>query len=776
MLSKIKSGKLLWCLVIIVELAVIFIAYFSYSRGEVVEFNYTQDDLLYDTGGSGYYLDKSYNYSYIQTRDIILPKGWYTLDVQMEYADELTTRLEVLYADDDTQSSIADTIPLRGSNIISYDFGIEHSDRPIYVRARLSGDAQEGDYVLLRNVSIAAAPYNTRYFMFNIVVAWLVIDGLLLLYCYRDKFHMDKRTGIHVKILFALILISSIPLMAEHLFDMHDIQFHLMRIEGLKDGLQAGMFPVKIQPGWLGGHGYAVSVFYGDIFLYIPAILRMFGIPIQIAYKFYVLIVNAATVLISYHCFSKMGGSQTGLICTIVYSLNIYRLCCIYTRGAVGEYTAMIFMPLLLYGLWRVYTLPEDSKEHGRSFIPITFGCTGVLLSHMISVEITALFVILTAIILWKRTFSRKTFGVLIKSVIITVCLNLWFLVPFLDYMVSGTYVINNPDSYNAYAIEDAGTFPAQLFMVDYSVTSASEDTDKGIGLEMPLTVGLASIAVIFGWFLFCLGKKEINKTEKRTEYLAVFLCLLSLFMTLCLFPYTPLIKIIPIIKMPVRSFQFPWRFLTMAAVLLSYLLCLILKKDWIDIKKRTLFAGFLVVLSLWQGLSYMSMTLNDSETIHPIQSGDVDNNYVHGAEYIPFDLEKGIKSDFKQYYIDRLTYDEDAVSIQDWHRDNYAVEVSLINNTDIIKQVEVPLLLYKSYRAISNSGERLQISPGTSYRISVAVPKGFNGSFRVEFKEPWYWRMCEILSFITLMGIVFYINRNYCKKYSYIKVIAKEK
>ena len=44
---------------------------------------------------------------------------------------------------------------------------------------------------------------------------------------------------------------------------------------------------------------------------------------------------------------------------------------------------------------------------------------------------------------------------------------NLWFLVPFLDYMISGTYVINNADKYMPYQIEKNGAAVAQLFMAD---------------------------------------------------------------------------------------------------------------------------------------------------------------------------------------------------------------------------------------------------------------------------------------------------------------------
>lgn len=563
----------------------------------------------------------------------------------------------------------------------------------------------------------------------------------------------------HIKALIFLVFVASIPLMTDYLFKTHDLTFHLTRIEGLKEGLLNGVFPVRIQPFWLNDHGYATSIFYGDIFLYIPAMLRIFGVSIQASYKFYILLVNTATALIAYYCFKRMSNAKTGLICTVVYTLNLYRLICIYTRGAVGEYTAMIFMPLVLYGLWKIYMLPEESKDHKNSWIVISAGCCGIFLSHIISTEMTAFFVILTVVILWKKTLRKGTFLVLCKSAALTVILTCWFLVPFMDYMLTESFSINEPNSYKLYIMEDRGAFISQFFLTDVSIDGSLSFLD-GVSGRMPMTVGLSALSALAFWVFLCVGKRERGKEERKIEYFAVFLCLLSLALTTCLFPYTWLVSRIPALGRMISVIQFPYRFFTAAGIVLVYLVCVILDKKWIEANKRKLFIILLFGLSFGQGLLYMGKCINEYSPYRVYQSGNLSTYDVGVGEYYP-------ANSSKDGCVDELTLYSDAIDVADWHRDNGAVVVSLTNNGNEPAQVEVPLLLHKGYHAISGSGEELAISQGASGRISVSVPTGFAGNFKVKFKEPWYWRISELTSLITLLCLLFYphIRKHVYKK-----------
>lgn len=363
----------------------------------------------------------------------------------------------------------------------------------------------------------------------------------------------------------------------------------------------------------------------------------------------------------------------------------------------------------------------------------------------------------------------KRTMLVILKAVSATALLNAWFLVPFLDYMVSGTYVINDADKYGSYRIEQTGIFVAQLFMGNFEPFGHSLYASEGIASEMPLTVGIALMAVPAVWFLLAKSGEERKRGEKREAVLAVCLCFVSLWMATCHFPYTWLAERLPVFQLPIVSIQYLWRFLTAAAVLLTWLLCLLLREDGLSVDRRRLIAGVLVGLAFWQGFAYMGQCLQDARPYRVYQAGNMstmkaqsasseEQESVMGGEYLPLNRNEPFSlSDYVAAYVEKLTYDEAALTVEGWTREGGAVTVGLENRGDSVQQMEVPLLYYKGYHAVTDKGEPVQITPGISYRISLSVPPGFAGSIRVEFGEPLYWRGAELVSAAALLGILLY-------------------
>lgn len=763
MAERLRKNKKIWLVIAAMEILLVCLAGFLYSRREPVELSFTQDDLVYDSGEPGFYIDTTG--SRITTPEFTLLRGMYTVTIQYEY--EGPAIMNVSYTDGRMVPELSGDIQTRSSGTSTCDFKVRYGNRPMQVNGRLRGDAWEGCYLLVRGITITDSPVALINFLFQVVVMILALDLLLLLVLYHTRLTQNQEKWREAKQLALLILFGSIPLFIDYIpWGAHDISFHLMRIEGIREGLQSGMFPVRIQPGWLNGHGYAVSVFYGDLFLYIPAILRMFGISIQTCYQLYVLLVNTATVFAAYYCFAKVSDKRTGMFCAALYSLNIYRLTCLYARAAVGEYTAMIFLPILLYGFWKVYTSPEESKEHKNSWITISLGFTGLLLTHMITCEMAALFTIILCVVLWKKTFRKKTFFTLVKAVLALCLLNLWFLVPFLDYMKNGVYVLNASDSYKAFRLDERATFPAQLFMNTYSVLSESTGHEAGIIDEMPQTPGVALLLVLASWFLLRMGEKNVEEEkEKRRERLCVFLCILSLIFTTYLVPYSELAEIFPLLKLPVRSIQYPWRFLSLAGIFLTWLACLLFgRKGENENRKRLLKIGIFGI-ACWQALTFMSSVLKDNGALRVYQMGNMTTLEVSGGEYLPPDYNL-------DDYVDELTYDPGKMIVTGWNRENNRIRVEISNPTGETQQVEVPFLYYKGYTAKDENGSSLPILTGASGRISVSIPAGYAGSFTVEFREPWYWRVSEMISLITLLLVLIFCNNTKWFKFKEKRII----
>ncbi len=64
--------------------------------------------------------------------------------------------------------------------------------------------------------------------------------------------------------------------------------------------------------------------------------------------------------------------------------------------------------------------------------------------SHLLTGEQAGAFTILLCLILIKKVFRKETFCSLAKTVIYSVLLSAWFLVPFADYMLRGDFVIQH--------------------------------------------------------------------------------------------------------------------------------------------------------------------------------------------------------------------------------------------------------------------------------------------------------------------------------------------
>ncbi len=563
-------------------------------------------------------------------------------------------------------------------------------------------------------------------------------------------------------ILFSLILLvalSSAPIFSFYLNGGGDLQFHLCRIEAIRQALLTGQFPVRISGYWNNGYGYASSVLYGEVFLYFPALLRIIGFSPQSAYKMYLLTANIFTCLSSYYCLKKICGERlSALMGTALYMLVPYRLSTLHLRAAVGEYTAMIFLPLVIYGLYLIYTQPgQERKENGvvhSGWFWLALGFTGLIQCHVISTFMAGLFTALVCVIKIRKTIRKDVWMQFVKAAVCTLLVNLWFVLPFLDYMrfdynVSGLSVHSRGRfaSHAAFLSQMISFFPqgegASI------VTGKIWDTDYGTEMSYTLGGGMMLALVLYMVYCFYYKEKDRKPAFREMANLQMGLCILSLLMATSWFPWDFLQQRSDLIAWITGSIQFPWRFMTISSVTGAFVSALLIY-ELRRCGKKDFFYGAIVSVGILTALSanYFLQDYEKKSEADYITCNDINSGWLGCAEYMPSGTD-GTTLDG-----DRLQ-EGGGLAVQEYVRKEGVVDLTCENTGDEETYVDVPILYYKGYTAReTGTGERLMVLPADNKRVRVIIPAGYQGSFEVRFESPWYWRVSELISIVAVAGL----------------------
>ena len=96
-----------------------------------------------------------------------------------------------------------------------------------------------------------------------------------------------------------------------------------------------------------------------------------------------------------------------------------------------------------------------------------------------------------------------------------------------------------------------------------------------------------------------------------------------------------------------------------------------------------------------------------------------------------------------------------EGVVLEDYDKRMLGGEVYAANSGQKDGEIRFPLLYYKGYRAWDGeSGEPLDVYAGDNFVVTVKVPAGYEGRVEVAFESPWYWRLAEGISVVTLLAM----------------------
>lgn len=762
MLDKFKKNFQLKHLIIASQLMILFIAFLLYivNRGNGYIHSFSWDELqLEDNVIIGETLsatasDADDHSTFARTNSLSLKKGTYR--IQADYATDSEGGMLRIAGGDiatiDWNSTSADLSPDSETGYITLELTRPSDD--VVIKVSYSGE----DSFTLKNLTI----YETSALYKKNLFYALLLCGLLSFGYYFHGCDTPKRRTILA--LLGIFAISCYPLLKDYLIAGDDIPFHLLRIEGIAAGLSQGIFPVKIHPVWAKDYGYAVGVFYGDFALYFPALLRLLGFSIQASFNIFLTFTQLATVLVAYYTFKRMfHSSNTGLIGSLIYSLSQYRLMDVYTRNSVGEFLAMLFFPVVLCGFYLIF-MESDKNTWWKHAILTAFGLTGLVQTHILSCEMTIFFIAISCLALLPLVIKPYKFKALSLGAILTVLMNLGFLIPFLNYfnediMIHSSEWVGSTDG----AIQDTGLFPIQLFSLFQKSTGGTWASSEGIQTEASFGMGIIFLIGIglFVYLLLCYRKECTNNYNFLPACFSFILGCLALWMSTCYFPWDNLARSNPILNKLIVSVEFPWRMLAPATVLLTFVCCFAFSQLSLTAREFTpvVLCSCIVLLFINTGWYYYDLCFS-KEPYRVYDTYELDTMAMYSCDYLPAGTDPGLIKEGQVFQKD--------VFIENYHKEGTKI-LCRITAEDQGGWVDFPLNYYQDYRCISvSSGNELEVSAGTNNMVRITLPGGFSDTIQVSFHEPLHWRIGEIISLLTILGCMAVISpislrKNHC-------------
>ncbi len=679
---------------------------------------------------------------------ISLPVGIYVCE--LSYESESDAKAYVNVRDTSVYSggllSIGEPV-YSGLSGTSFDFYLFESTESLSVAVNYEGEGA------LSIGSLKIVETNGIWLRTTVILmfAFLIILGLQLFKKY-DAAHEDS--GTRRLVLFGILVISfvaSIPYFYDGLITGADLGYHLQRIEGIKDALVTGQFPVRIEPRWVFNHGYADAIFYCNFFLYLPAVLRLCGFTVTESYVAYAVSMNLACTVVSYWSYSRLfKDKKLGLVLSALYTLSIFHLYKFTITGAIGEGSAFVFLPLIVYGLYLIFEEDVSIKSYKYSFFVLGFGLAGVFQTHVLTSEISAFIMFLVCLIFLPRLFKEKRFLKLIEGGLLAVGLSLWYLVPFADYYLTQDIKIHHA---SARRIQEMGTLLPQLFHHFWTNGSRSNH-EGGMQYSHPLGVGslLFVTAVIFAGLLFAGVFKKDKSREKHFSVRALILSAITLFMSTCYFPWDFLQDTSSTAASLVSSLQFPNRMLGYGTAFLVVVIGFVLSH--FEKEKVSFYRIGLACVLIFLSTSYMYLTdsvTSDADYKHIYNEEGMGFGYISGAEYLIYGTDA-----------EKLTFAKpeasEQISITDYEKKGLKISLSAVNDSKEEGEILLPVLMYKGYEV--TSGEGVTLLDGENHLISLKIPAGYEGGVTVNYVEPVYWRIAEILTLATYACCIWYFVR----------------
>ena len=474
-----------------------------------------------------------------------------------------------------------------------------------------------------------------------------------------------------------------------------DIYYQFQRIMGLSTNFTDGLLASNLSVMNFGKIGYGVNIFYPWLTLIPFKLFFQFTNNWISAYYLGLLFYFFVSFLISHYSMKKFSGStKVAMIFSIIYNLSIYRLIDLFTRGAVAEYLATIFLPLCFLGFYEIFF------GDGKQWKPLAIGMSLVIFSHVLSTFMCVIiFTLLLIFFSPKLKLTKDRLLNFVKAVITTVGATLIFTVPFLMEELFQKYGVPDKQILKG---QDLGKLLSESLI--NNSRKVVENNLYNVGLTM-------LIAIVLGLIIF--RKFDFKYKTIYVTFIA------SLLLTTELVPWHIFQNT------PIEVIQFPYRFLMFTTLFGSIVLAQALNIIFSNqmTKQFPIVLGLLTIINggLWmQSVNYGASGEVLASPKSYISQKMINDNAIPDSyltQYIP---------------VTGLAKADTVIQHQLFVNDQQSIQIPAVNghtnefyldNIEKGDKIDLPYVRYKYTKATFN-GQKVPISLSKRGSVQVIAPK----------------------------------------------------
>lgn len=379
----------------------------------------------------------------------------------------------------------------------------------------------------------------------------------------------NRKHIIYIFLIFVVGSIISIPLLNNKLNVLKDdgIQ-HIIRINEITECLK-NFESTKISNNLCNGFGYSWDIFYGNFTSIIPGIINIFvgsGINTFKLFLYILLILSGISMYIStYKMFNK---HELSIIASVIYMCAPYHLNDMYIRYAVAEFASFIFIPLVFSGLYCILNNNNNNsgdknsdrknllnnkeryeqKENSNTGIcMLILGSSGLIITHLISTTITAIFAFIYLIFNFRKLKDIKILKKILLSILLTLMVTSYFWIPLLENSINTKYEVYEPNKMSS-------SESVNYHRVELKDLISNKDNFQIHELGI-VTIALVLLTIYSIW--------KMDREKRKIVLIFLGFGIISILLTTKLINWEYVPKIFLFI-------QFPWRMLEFSSYFLS--------------------------------------------------------------------------------------------------------------------------------------------------------------------------------------------------------------